>query len=132
MDVSQAEVDCYIAEGPETRRLLTRFLPWARVNAAEQDCAGDALGPQFIVVVALLRLDHQRVSPITAAPAALRGNSRQSDTPGYHLKYQIPQCVSSSLSPTALDTTRAHRIFELVSGIGFLGARVTQCFRNRK
>jgi integrase len=28
-EVSQSDVDCYIAEGPETRRLLTRFLPWA-------------------------------------------------------------------------------------------------------
>jgi hypothetical protein len=28
-NVSQTDVDRYIAEGPETRRLLTRFLPWA-------------------------------------------------------------------------------------------------------
>jgi integrase len=28
-EVSQTDVDRYIAEGPETRRLLTRFLPWA-------------------------------------------------------------------------------------------------------
>lgn len=28
-EVSQTDVDRYIAEGPETRRLLSRFLPWA-------------------------------------------------------------------------------------------------------
>jgi integrase len=28
-EVSQTDVDRYVAEGPETRRLLTRFLPWA-------------------------------------------------------------------------------------------------------
>jgi hypothetical protein len=28
-DVSQTEVERYISEGPETRRLLIRFLPWA-------------------------------------------------------------------------------------------------------